>query len=249
MWRDMERICRKHGTALQRPTNFPRNGLLAARVAQIALDQGWGPDFVRAVYTANFAEDREIGEEPVIAEIVASLERDADEVLAQALAPGEQGAPEAHRRGGEPSRHLRRAELRRRRRAVLGQRPAGGRAGVGEARLNARAPAVDAPDRVGPAASTADAGSCGQWPPTPSPGGVERSCSATRRRRTLRWILPAQSRPRSGVRCRRSSTREGRTCGDPALARRSSLIARLPRRARHPAREGACARQGVMPRR
>jgi len=87
MWRDMERICKKHGVALQRPSQFPRNGLLAARVAQIACDDGWGADFTRAVYTANFAEDREIGEEPVIAEIVATLERDADEVLARAVTP------------------------------------------------------------------------------------------------------------------------------------------------------------------
>ena len=87
MWRDLERVCKQHAIALQRPTTFPRNGLLAARVAQIACDEGWGPDFVRAVYTANFAEDREIGEAPVIAEIVATLEHDADDVLAHALAP------------------------------------------------------------------------------------------------------------------------------------------------------------------
>ena len=75
MWRDL---------ALQHPSAFPRSGLMAARVAQVALDEGWGPDFVRAVYTANFAEDREIGEADVIAEIVASLERDPDAVLQRA---------------------------------------------------------------------------------------------------------------------------------------------------------------------
>ena len=39
---------------------------------------------MRAVYTANFAEDREIGEADVIAESVAPLERDPDAVLARA---------------------------------------------------------------------------------------------------------------------------------------------------------------------
>lgn len=87
MWRDLARVCKQHGVPLQHPSSFPRNGLLAARVAQIACDDGWGADFTRAVYTANFAEDREIGEEPVIAEIVATLEHDADEVLARAVAP------------------------------------------------------------------------------------------------------------------------------------------------------------------
>ena len=84
MWRDLARVCDRLDLALQHPSAFPRNGLTAARVAQIAIDEGWGPDFVRAVYTANFAEDREIGEADVIAEIVASLERDPDAVLARA---------------------------------------------------------------------------------------------------------------------------------------------------------------------
>jgi len=87
MWRDLERICVKLGIGLQRPSRFPRNGLTAARVAQIASDQGWVAEFTRAVYAANFAEDREIGEHDVIAEIIASLERDPDEVLGRALAP------------------------------------------------------------------------------------------------------------------------------------------------------------------
>src|SRR5262245_60867903 len=33
MWRDMERQCRAAGLPFQRPTQFPRSGLLAARVA------------------------------------------------------------------------------------------------------------------------------------------------------------------------------------------------------------------------
>jgi 2-hydroxychromene-2-carboxylate isomerase len=87
MWRDLERVCARVGVPLQHPSRFPRNGLLAARVALVALDQGWGEDFCRAVYTANFADDREIGEQDVVAELIASLERDADAVLARALAP------------------------------------------------------------------------------------------------------------------------------------------------------------------
>jgi len=33
MWRDLERLCALQGIAWQRPSRFPRNGLLAARVA------------------------------------------------------------------------------------------------------------------------------------------------------------------------------------------------------------------------
>src|SRR5215468_2676426 len=57
MWRDLERLC----AAFARPTKFPRNGLVAARVVCAAAKEPWLPDFVRAVYRANFADDREIG--------------------------------------------------------------------------------------------------------------------------------------------------------------------------------------------
>lgn len=102
MWRDLARVCAKLDLPLQHPSAFPRNGLTAARVAQVAIDDGWGPDFVRAAYTANFADDREIGEADVIAEIVASLERDPDAVLARATAP--ENKERLKRTGEEASR-------------------------------------------------------------------------------------------------------------------------------------------------
>ena len=85
--RDIERLCAREGLSLNWPTRYPRNGLLAARVALIAADQGWVRDFSLAVYRANFVEDREISEPAVIAEIVRGLGRDADDVLAPAQAP------------------------------------------------------------------------------------------------------------------------------------------------------------------
>lgn len=110
MWRDLARVCERHDLPLQQPSAFPRNGLLAARVALVAADDGWVADFTRAVYAANFAEDREIGEGDVIAEIIASLERDPDAVLARATAPEnkerlKRTGEEASRRGifGAPS--------------------------------------------------------------------------------------------------------------------------------------------------
>jgi len=45
MWRDLERVCAKHGLPLRRPSAFPRNGLLAARVGTGRDDEGWAPDF------------------------------------------------------------------------------------------------------------------------------------------------------------------------------------------------------------
>src|SRR5437016_4317397 len=49
MWRDLERICTKLGLGLQRPSQFPRNGLTGARVAQIARGEGRVADFTRTV--------------------------------------------------------------------------------------------------------------------------------------------------------------------------------------------------------
>src|SRR5574341_701580 len=54
MWRDLERHCRMYGVPFRRPSGFPRNGLLAARVALIGAAEPWGPEFVRRVYRANF---------------------------------------------------------------------------------------------------------------------------------------------------------------------------------------------------
>jgi len=71
MWRDLARICEAQGLPLQRPSRFPRNGLLAARVACRFAGEPWLPEFVRAVYDANFARDLEIAEPAVVAECLA----------------------------------------------------------------------------------------------------------------------------------------------------------------------------------
>jgi 2-hydroxychromene-2-carboxylate isomerase len=81
MWRDIERICAAERLPLRRPSVFPRNGLLAARVALIANDEGWCAEFSRAVYRANFAEDRDIADPAVIDDIIRSLGRDPVPVL------------------------------------------------------------------------------------------------------------------------------------------------------------------------
>jgi 2-hydroxychromene-2-carboxylate isomerase len=66
MWRDMERTCEKHGIPFRKPTEFPRNGLLAARVATAAHGEAFLPAFVRAVYLANFRDDRDIADSAVV---------------------------------------------------------------------------------------------------------------------------------------------------------------------------------------
>ena len=86
MWRDLERLAEKEGLPFRHPSRFPRNGLLAARVALVGVEEGWVAPFARAVMSANFAEDREIGEEAVIVEILCALGLPAAELMARAQA-------------------------------------------------------------------------------------------------------------------------------------------------------------------
>ncbi|MCB9958640.1 MAG: 2-hydroxychromene-2-carboxylate isomerase [Rhodospirillaceae bacterium] len=70
MWRDLDRLCAAQGLPLRRPSRFPRGSVPAARIACRFADAAWLPDFVRAVYRANFAEDRDIGDPAVIRELL-----------------------------------------------------------------------------------------------------------------------------------------------------------------------------------
>src|SRR4029077_6865403 len=57
MWRDMQRICAALSILFRRPSVFPRNGLLPARIARRFKGFARISDFVRAIYRANFADD------------------------------------------------------------------------------------------------------------------------------------------------------------------------------------------------
>ena len=125
MWRDMERLCAGYGIPFERPSRFPRDSLLAARIACLSAATGepWLPDFARAVFRANFAEDREIGGAPVIRSVLGSLGLPGTAAPRAGEDAREQVALARARRAGRRARHLRGAELRRGWRALLGQRP------------------------------------------------------------------------------------------------------------------------------
>jgi 2-hydroxychromene-2-carboxylate isomerase len=84
VWRDMQRQCVKYGLRWQRPSVFPRNALLAARVALLGEGEPWLDAFCEQVMLANFADDREIGDPAVIAAILESLGLDAAALIAAA---------------------------------------------------------------------------------------------------------------------------------------------------------------------
>jgi 2-hydroxychromene-2-carboxylate isomerase len=73
MWRDLERVCAELELPFKRPDPFPQNSLLAARVALVGFEQGWGEDFCRAMFRAEFGEGRRIEDAATISDVLAGL--------------------------------------------------------------------------------------------------------------------------------------------------------------------------------
>jgi 2-hydroxychromene-2-carboxylate isomerase len=86
MWRDLERLCADLSLPFRRPQPFPQNSLLAARVALVGLAQGWGEDFCRAVFGAEFGTGGRIDDPATIGDILAQLQVETAAVLAAAQA-------------------------------------------------------------------------------------------------------------------------------------------------------------------
>jgi len=83
MWRDLTRICETESLPLKLPPiSFPQNGLKAARLALIGARPGWTPAFTRAVFAANYAEQRDISDDATLASILGALGVDAETALA-----------------------------------------------------------------------------------------------------------------------------------------------------------------------
>jgi 2-hydroxychromene-2-carboxylate isomerase len=87
MWRDLTRICESEGLPLKLPpVHFPQNGLKAARLALVGEGEGWMPPFTRAVFTANYAEQKDISDDETLRTILSGLGVDAEAALAEANA-------------------------------------------------------------------------------------------------------------------------------------------------------------------
>jgi 2-hydroxychromene-2-carboxylate isomerase len=88
MWRDLQRICEADGWPLKLPPfRFPQNGLKAARLALVGEAEGWTPAFTRMVFTANYAEQKDISDEATLCAILGGLGVDAEAALAGASSP------------------------------------------------------------------------------------------------------------------------------------------------------------------
>ena len=92
MWRDMERICQAQNVELNRPTEFPRNGILAARVVTAFDNASWISDFIRHIFTANFALDLNIADVDVVGSCLETLDLDPTPILEDAVMPENKSA-------------------------------------------------------------------------------------------------------------------------------------------------------------
>lgn len=103
MMRDVARLAAKYGIAYQRPSQFPRMSVLAARIALLGQDQPWGDAFCRAVFRANFVDDLDIQDESVMVDLLGALIQDGSALVAQARA---ESTKEALRRRVDRAREL-----------------------------------------------------------------------------------------------------------------------------------------------
>jgi len=81
MVRDMQRLCDERGLGFRLPEPFPQHSVLAARVALVGLDDGWGEDFSRALYRIEFEQGMPISEAATIGSVLRGLGKAPDDVM------------------------------------------------------------------------------------------------------------------------------------------------------------------------
>ncbi|PJZ53642.1 2-hydroxychromene-2-carboxylate isomerase [Leptospira adleri] len=81
MWKDMQRRSRKYGIDFLIPNVFPRNGLLASRIAIANETQPWISSFIRETFQANFAQDQDISSRDVLTPILKKIGVNSEEIL------------------------------------------------------------------------------------------------------------------------------------------------------------------------
>ncbi len=86
MWRDIERQASKHGIPFVKPSVFPPNSLMTARVAMVAAREGWCGGFSRGVFGRHWSGGPAIGSEDNLRQTIRECSHDPDQVLAMALA-------------------------------------------------------------------------------------------------------------------------------------------------------------------
>jgi 2-hydroxychromene-2-carboxylate isomerase len=75
MWRDVERLCVRHGLEFRMPGEFPQFALLASRIAVAGSGESWLADFCKAIFHRQFGRGEDItGPEAVSAALEGLVE-------------------------------------------------------------------------------------------------------------------------------------------------------------------------------
>lgn len=81
MWQDIARECEKYDLPWMRPSTFPRNAVLPARVALLGAYEPWIGAFCQHMMLRNFAQDQDIHTAEAVGEALAALGLPAEEIL------------------------------------------------------------------------------------------------------------------------------------------------------------------------
>lgn len=81
MWRDLERRAAAHGVPYRRPSVYPPNTLLTARIGTLAATQGWCDAFTTEVFRLHWTEDVSIGTDDNLKRALAALDKDPEATI------------------------------------------------------------------------------------------------------------------------------------------------------------------------
>ncbi len=84
MWRDLERRALRYGVRYRKPSVYPPNTLLTARIGHLGQREGWCAAFTQEVFRLHWTEDVIIGTEENIRRSLVFIGQDADRTLAAA---------------------------------------------------------------------------------------------------------------------------------------------------------------------
>lgn len=92
MQRDLERICAARNLTFRLSPLFPQNGLLAARIAMIGAEEGWGAAFTREVFLMQFRDEADISDRTVLTQALRLASQDAAVMMERAQDPAVKNA-------------------------------------------------------------------------------------------------------------------------------------------------------------
>ena len=88
MWRDVERQAKRHGVAFNGIPPYPVDAeALAHRVGIVAAQEGWCPEYSKAVYRGWFVDHKDPGDVAQLRTVLAGLDKDPDSVISRANSP------------------------------------------------------------------------------------------------------------------------------------------------------------------